>query len=242
MKGQDLHGGCAHGTANAWTQEPTRRYFKRCDTCDTFRPWASYYEVYYADVDREETCWWWECTKCLIKTVSDYAEVWELEDPPAEMGATEIMEAEAARSAADTLKQLATALENSGEKEIAARVRVAEAEAEEKERRKWADFDVELAERNYDLPPNTTCPGCGVEIDLQEEGWRRDDGPCMDGNYWCINPFNDGQCCGCVPNDENERAERAEAAHRDLIRATDEDGWEPIGTHEHPQLESEPDD
>lgn len=70
------HENCAHGAGNAWTIEPSRRYFKRCDTCHTLRPWANYFEVYFADVDKEETCWWWECTACLLETISDYAEVY----------------------------------------------------------------------------------------------------------------------------------------------------------------------
>ncbi len=73
------HKGCTHGAGNAWTIEPTRRYFQHCDSCDVRFPWANHYEVYYVDEDREECCWWRECTKCLIKTISDYAEVWQLE-------------------------------------------------------------------------------------------------------------------------------------------------------------------
>ncbi len=73
------HRNCLHGPGNAWTIEPTRRYFKHCDTCRTSRPWGNYFEVYFVDSDREETCWWWECETCLIKTISDYAEVWRSE-------------------------------------------------------------------------------------------------------------------------------------------------------------------
>jgi hypothetical protein len=83
---------CAAG--NAWALQPDRRYFKRCDTCGTFRVWANYYEVYYVDLGREETCWWWECTTCLIKTISDYAEVYQQDEPPTEMSATDIMKVE----------------------------------------------------------------------------------------------------------------------------------------------------
>ena len=70
------HEACTHGAGNAWTIEPSRRYFKWCDTCHTLRPWANYFEVYFADVDKEESCWWWECTACLLETISDYAEVY----------------------------------------------------------------------------------------------------------------------------------------------------------------------
>ena len=49
------------------------------------------------------------------------------------------------------------------------------------------------------------CPGCGVRIDLGGEGsWRRIDGPCEDGHYWCMdrgcNPYS--YTCGCVPEGE----------------------------------------
>lgn len=71
-----LHEGCTHGTGNSWTSEPSRMFFKCCDTCGTFRPWANYFEVYDADVDLATTCWWWECELCLIKTASDYREVY----------------------------------------------------------------------------------------------------------------------------------------------------------------------
>ncbi len=98
------HDNCTHGTDNAWTIEPTRRYFQRCDSCGVRRPWANHYEVYYADADREECCWWWECTNCLIKTISDYAEVWQLDraidgGPWPEMSAGEIQRAERAERA-----------------------------------------------------------------------------------------------------------------------------------------------
>lgn len=73
------HEDCTHGDGNAWAITPDRRYFKRCDTCNTFRLWEDYREVYFVDVENEGNCWWWECTKCIIKTISDYADVWEVE-------------------------------------------------------------------------------------------------------------------------------------------------------------------
>ncbi len=41
-------------------------------------------------------------------------------------------------------------------------------------------------------------------------------------------------------SDEQDRASRALQHHLELIARTD--GWKRIGAHEHPQLESEPDD
>ena len=70
------HKYCTHGPGNAWTREPILRFFFRCDTCRLFRPWANYFEVYSIDVDKETTCWWWECEMCLIKTISNYSEVY----------------------------------------------------------------------------------------------------------------------------------------------------------------------
>ncbi|KKK51522.1 hypothetical protein LCGC14_3114130, partial [marine sediment metagenome] len=50
------HDNCSHGPARAWVMQPDRRWFARCDTCNVFRLWADYYEV-YGVVSR----WWWEC-------------------------------------------------------------------------------------------------------------------------------------------------------------------------------------
>ncbi len=70
------HADCTHGPGNAWTSEPTQKFFAHCDTCRTFRLWGNYFEVYDIDVDMEGTAWWWECEMCLIQTASDYSEVY----------------------------------------------------------------------------------------------------------------------------------------------------------------------
>ena len=58
------HDNCSHGPARAWVMQPDRRWFARCDTCNVFRLWADYYEVYGV-----VSHWWWECEKCLLETV-----------------------------------------------------------------------------------------------------------------------------------------------------------------------------
>jgi hypothetical protein len=63
------HEDCTHGPGSAWTLEPDRRWFTRCDTCGRFRLWADYFEVYGA-----RSNWWWECERCLLATVTAYAE------------------------------------------------------------------------------------------------------------------------------------------------------------------------
>jgi hypothetical protein len=63
------HKGCEHGQGGAWTLAPTRRWFKRCDSCGQFRLWADYFEVYDAGV-----CWWWECERCLLATITAWGE------------------------------------------------------------------------------------------------------------------------------------------------------------------------
>jgi len=61
---------------NAWTITPSRRWFARCDRCDTWRFVANYYEVYGMRDDHPAWGggWWWECAQCLINTITDYAE------------------------------------------------------------------------------------------------------------------------------------------------------------------------
>ena len=53
------------------------------------------------------------------------------------------------------------------------------------------------------------CPGCAVKIDLEGEGsWRRDDGPCEDFNYWCMDKgCNPPYTCGCVLEYEDDYLE-----------------------------------
>ncbi len=43
------------------------------------------------------------------------------------------------------------------------------------------------------------CPNCGKEI--YEEGWRLDDGPCLDNKFYCLNK---GCLCGCKGKKEKE--------------------------------------
>jgi hypothetical protein len=63
------HEGCEHGPGTGWALEPTRRWFSRCDTCNQFRLWADYFEVYGAI-----SHWWWECERCLLTTITTWGE------------------------------------------------------------------------------------------------------------------------------------------------------------------------
>lgn len=38
------------------------------------------------------------------------------------------------------------------------------------------------------------CPSCGGE--WREEIWRKNDGPCDDGNFYCVDCLSHGRC-GC---------------------------------------------
>ena len=61
------HSDCEHGPGVLWVLEPTRRWLARCDTCHRLRLWADYFEVY---AEGEGHCWWWECERCLLKTIT----------------------------------------------------------------------------------------------------------------------------------------------------------------------------
>jgi hypothetical protein len=77
------------GRVCSWVIDPTRRWFARCDRCGHRWLLADYYEV-YGNIDADHiadcTCcqkkgrtpdaliWWWECTHCLLKTISRVAE------------------------------------------------------------------------------------------------------------------------------------------------------------------------
>ena len=41
------------------------------------------------------------------------------------------------------------------------------------------------------------CPGC--RITAPYESWRKSDGPCRDGLYYCTGCLGDGKC-GCLHN------------------------------------------
>ena len=72
---EERHDECGHGPGTAWTLTSDRRFFARCDTCHKFRLWADYFEVYTGINDDDvESCWWWECKRCLLKTVFAFAE------------------------------------------------------------------------------------------------------------------------------------------------------------------------
>ena len=60
------HEGCTHGPGGSWTREPTQYWCKWCDTCDSFRLRAEYYEVY-----SYEGSWWFECVWCWGETVAN---------------------------------------------------------------------------------------------------------------------------------------------------------------------------
>ena len=52
-------------------------------------------------------------------------------------------------------------------------------------------------EKKYDVPKSATCPACLREFEL--EPWRAEDGPCMDGKWYCLKG-GDEDCwrCGCM--------------------------------------------
>ncbi len=72
-----------HAKATGWTTEHSRRWFARCDKCGKRRLVADYYEV-YPPLDSEGGLggWWWECSWCLLRTVSQMVEdtLQQLED------------------------------------------------------------------------------------------------------------------------------------------------------------------
>ncbi len=64
-----------HAKAAGWTAEHSRRWFARCDKCSTRRIVADYYEVYPPiDSEGDESGWWWECSCCLLDTISGLLE------------------------------------------------------------------------------------------------------------------------------------------------------------------------
>jgi hypothetical protein len=68
------HKGCSHGPGTSWTLEPTWRLFTRCDTCGVFRLWADYFEMYGSRWPHSMNRWWWECERCLLRTITACAE------------------------------------------------------------------------------------------------------------------------------------------------------------------------
>ncbi len=74
----------ARPVACSWITHATRRWFDHCDKCGRRRLVARYYEVYgecpgcdrCREKGREEhiLTWWWECTGCLIDTITAIAE------------------------------------------------------------------------------------------------------------------------------------------------------------------------
>ncbi len=64
-----------HAKAAGWTTGHSRRWFSRCDKCGTRRIVADYYEVYPPiDSEGDESGWWWECSRCLLDTISSLLE------------------------------------------------------------------------------------------------------------------------------------------------------------------------
>ena len=56
----------------------------------------------------------------------------------------------------------------------------------------WKDFL-----RGYKIK---YCPGCDRKVDIK--GWRLRDGPCQDGQYWCLRLVGCTDAfapCGCEP-------------------------------------------
>lgn len=68
----------------AWVLDPDRMWFHKCDRCQQRKLVANFYEV-YGKCGTCPTCkrkgrkpgagiWWWECTLCLLVTITDRAE------------------------------------------------------------------------------------------------------------------------------------------------------------------------
>lgn len=58
---------------NSWVLEPTRRYLTRCDDCRRLRLWGDYFET-YRPISPGRGSWWWECERCLLKSITRVVE------------------------------------------------------------------------------------------------------------------------------------------------------------------------
>ena len=60
--------------AESWVDEPSIRWFHRCDCCKRRFIRAKFYETYTHLHGDQALVWRWECSQCLINSITTVAE------------------------------------------------------------------------------------------------------------------------------------------------------------------------